>query len=884
MTDPIQDFIDHMRGHGIGPHDPAEIIADDKRRRYRLEDDKPKTRNASYQLRVEADGFACGWVRSFKQGETHNWHSKTKRKADQAQRDEWKRKADAERKKRAAEIADHAKAAAEKATRIWSQSATSGATPYTTAKQIDKLHGARVWRDLVVVPMRAGGKLTGLQFISGDGSKRFLTGSAKEGAYHAIASKGESLGRIVICEGYATGAALRCALDLPVIVAFDSGNLKAVARSIRKNNPDAEIIIAGDSDRWTTKPDGTAWNPGLEAAQQAAVAIGGARVIVPDVPDDDPERRTDWDDIARTDGLQAVKDAFNRIPETPPQYDMPPQYDDVGDVELDVPSDPLDDIRPLGHNRGMYSFFPKTAGQIVTLPTGALGRIQNLYLLAPRGFWVDNYSPDGKTPDSQICAFASAHLMEACHKKGIFQPENTRGVGAWIDGKTPLVNCGDLIITADGRRAHPAEFRGQHVYESGPRVVDVTADALTNKEAVQLRDLCHRLTWKKPQYADLLAGWLVIAPVGSALTWRPHIWITGRAGSGKSTIVNEIIEPIIGKIGIKRDGGTTEAGMRKALGTSGRPFVLDEAEAESQQRQSEMTKILGLIRGASSGSVVENANANFQVRSCFCLAAIIPRIEQVADKERITMLEVLRDERQDRADRYAALINDIHVTITPAYASRLLARTIENLTTLLANADVFSKAASEVFGNKRSGDQIGPMLAGAYLLTSTQTVTIDAAREWIAKQNWDWHTASYDDSDAAKLITHIMTSRIRYDHEGMNREATIGDLVQHAQHTGDMQGKAADKALRSYGIRVRDTELLIANSAPNMRKLLRETPYVPWQRTLGDFPGSHNNDNKPVHFMAGLTSKVMSLPLADVLGGDPVQGEELDFEGPEGWE
>jgi putative DNA primase/helicase len=882
MTDPITDFIDHMRGLGIGPHDPSEIIADDKRRRYRLEDDKPKTRNASYQLRVEADGFACGWVRSFKQGETHNWHSKTKRKADQSQRDEWKRKADAERKKRAAEIAEQAKAAADKASRIWSQAATSGSTPYMTAKQIDKLHGARVWRDLVVVPMRADGKLTGLQFISGDGSKRFLTGSAKQCAYHAMASKGENLGRIVICEGYATGVALRCALDLPVIVAFDSGNLKAVAKSIRKNNADAEIIIAGDNDQWTTKPDGTAWNPGLDAAQQAAVAIGGARVLVPDVPHDDPDRRTDWDDIARTDGLQAVRDAFDRIPPVAPEYDMP-DYDDMTDGDIDAPSDPLDDIRPLGHNRGFYSFFPKTAGQIVTLQTGAMGRIQNLYLLAPRSFWENAYSPDGKTPDSQICAFASAHLMEACHRKGIFQQENTRGVGAWIDGKTPLVNCGDLIITADGRRAHPAEFRGQHVYESGPRVVDVTADALTNKEAVQLRDICHRLTWKKPQYADLLAGWLVIAPIGSALTWRPHIWITGRAGSGKSTIVNEIIEPIIGKIGIKRDGGTTEAGMRKALGTSGRPFVLDEAEAESQQRQSEMTKILGLIRGASSGSVVENANANFQVRSCFCLAAIIPRIEQVADKERITMLEVLRDERQDRADRYAALINDIHVTITPAYASRLLARTIENLTTLLANAEVFSKAASEVFGNKRSGDQIGPMLAGAYLLTSTQVVTIDVARAWIAKQNWDWHTASYDDSDAAKLITHIMTSRIRYDHEGMNREATIGDLVQHAMHPSDIQGKAADKALRSYGIRVRDKELLIANSAPNMRRLLRETPYTPWQRTLGDFPGAHNNENKPVHFMAGLTSKVMSLSIADVVGGDPVQGEELDFGGPEDW-
>jgi putative DNA primase/helicase len=245
MTDPITDFIDHMRGLGIGPHDPAEIIADDKRRRYRLEDDKPKTRNASYQLRVEADGFACGWVRSFKQGETHNWHSKTKRKADQSLRDEWKRKADAERKKRAAEIAEHAKSAAEKSSRIWSQAATSGVTGYMTRKGIEKLHGARLWRELVVVPMRADGKLTGLQFISGDGSKRFLTGSAKQGAYHAIASRGENLGRIVICEGYATGAALRCALDLPVIVAFDSGNLKRLLKVSARTIQMLRLLLRG---------------------------------------------------------------------------------------------------------------------------------------------------------------------------------------------------------------------------------------------------------------------------------------------------------------------------------------------------------------------------------------------------------------------------------------------------------------------------------------------------------------------------------------------------------------------------------------------------------------------------------------------------------------
>lgn len=250
MSDPISAFIDHLRGLGIGPFDAAEIIADDKRRRYRLEDDRPKTRNGSYQLKQEPDGFAVGWARSFKEGVTHNWHIKTSRKADQAQRDEWKKRAADARAERNAKTAAEANAAAEKAAFIWSQAATSGTTAYLTTKGIDALNGARIWRDLVVVPMRAGGKITGLQFISADGSKRFLTGSQKEGAYHAMANRGEALDKIVIAEGYATAVQVRAALGLPVIVAFDAGNLKPVAKNIRKNNPDAEIVFAADNDCW----------------------------------------------------------------------------------------------------------------------------------------------------------------------------------------------------------------------------------------------------------------------------------------------------------------------------------------------------------------------------------------------------------------------------------------------------------------------------------------------------------------------------------------------------------------------------------------------------------------------------------------------------------
>ena len=334
-------------------------------------------------------------------------------------------------------------AAAEKAKGIWARASTAGTTPYLARKGCG-LHGARVWQGLLVVPMYASAGIVGLQFIAATGSKRFITGAAKEGSYFPITTKDEAKDVIVICEGFATAAAIRTATGWPTVAAFDAGNLKPVAQAMRKKYPAARIIIGGDNDQWTSRQDGAAWNPGIEKANQAAAAIGGAQVIAPFVPDDDPDKRTDWDDIARSDGMDAVRDAFH----SPPSPDIPaPEYEEraYDEQRLDTPNDTLSAIRPLGHNRGLYSFFPRGAGQIVTLSATSMGRMQSLYMLAPRGFWERHYG-GAKVADSQICAHASAHLMQECHDIGVFQPETTRGVGAWIDAGKPVINCGDVVV------------------------------------------------------------------------------------------------------------------------------------------------------------------------------------------------------------------------------------------------------------------------------------------------------------------------------------------------------------------------------------------------------------------------------------------------------
>ena len=57
--------------------------------------------------------------------------------------------------------------------------------------------------------------------------------------------------QVIVCEGYATGASIHEATGQAVAVAFNAGNLQAVAVALRAKYPCLTITIASDDD-WKT--------------------------------------------------------------------------------------------------------------------------------------------------------------------------------------------------------------------------------------------------------------------------------------------------------------------------------------------------------------------------------------------------------------------------------------------------------------------------------------------------------------------------------------------------------------------------------------------------------------------------------------------------------
>ena len=255
---------------------PVDVVGDSQWHRFNDEKGKP---NGSYRLHL--NNRPAGYFKCHRQGINQNWKlsggyipiSSMHQMLNQA-----KYKLEAEQRQQA-EL-DKQAAVALVADKIWNQAPLASAShPYLIKKRIG-INGARLGRcNALIVPLyNANKEIVSLQFISEAGGKTFLSGGKKKGCFYEL---GEQTDKILICEGFATGASLFEESSYLTIIAFDAGNLKEVAINIRALSPDSEIIICADNDLSGV---------GQSKAIDAASTISG-KYLIPEIVGQD------WNDV-----------------------------------------------------------------------------------------------------------------------------------------------------------------------------------------------------------------------------------------------------------------------------------------------------------------------------------------------------------------------------------------------------------------------------------------------------------------------------------------------------------------------------------------------------------------------------------------------------------
>ncbi|WP_291520801.1 toprim domain-containing protein [Acidithiobacillus sp.] len=279
MADLVRQVIDDMHSCGIVPTDPGVIQFDlPTMTRFHVAGDKKGTMNGFW--RGFSDGIPAGVFGSWKTGAQHNWTMGSADKWSDSDKAAFTAKIErikAEREALQAQAqGEVAKAATERFNSLPDASPDQG---YCLKKHITPMNAKQQNTFLVLAIVDWSGAIHSLQTIAPNGRKMMLKGGAKKGFHIHIGGNPE--GRLLVCEGYATGCSLaKMDPDAEVVAAVDAYNIRSVAQAARERFPTREIVLCGDHDP-----------VGVRCATAAARAING-KVLIP------PTVGMDWNDYA----------------------------------------------------------------------------------------------------------------------------------------------------------------------------------------------------------------------------------------------------------------------------------------------------------------------------------------------------------------------------------------------------------------------------------------------------------------------------------------------------------------------------------------------------------------------------------------------------------
>lgn len=541
-------------------------------------------------------------------------------------------------------------------------------------------------------------------------------------------------------------------------------------------------------------------------------------------------------------------------------------------------------FQALGFDRETYYFFSYDKQQMVTFTRGEFTET-GLMSLAPLSYWEDWKHPVNTfcTPENPPNIAKSRKrlidaILQASHRKGVFDPSNQRGRGAWRDDGRMVLHTGYHLVI-DGKASSIPEFNkvSRYVYELDRALPSVADDALSDEEGQGIVDLALSFRWTRKASGLLLAGWAALAPFSGALQWRPHVWVTGGAGCGKTTLINEFVFPLLNGYDLFAQGNSSEAGIRQKLRFDALPVIFDESEQNDQRESARMQAVLALMRQSSSESAARTYKGttggnsmDFLVRSMFCLSSIQVGIKHQADRERLAVL-ALRPKREsdDAAGEWKVLKEQLYMLKRDGtLPARLMRRSLDLLPITLKNIDTFASAGAKKFGSQRDGDQYGTLLAGAWSLMSGDLVTEEDAMALLDAYDWADHVEHADIDDSTQALSAILEARVR---ANGGVELSVYEVVESAavdseQNTLTM--READALLQRHGMRVKDGLLLFSNKSEALPRLVANTKFESDLRSyLKRITGATNFGNKAIKIGPNL-GKAVAIPLTVVLPCD----------------
>lgn len=490
---------------------------------------------------------------------------------------------------------------------------------------------------------------------------------------------------------------------------------------------------------------------------------------------------------------------------------------------------------PLGYlDDGRFVFLDQRRSIIITETANRMLADGTLYGLAPFNFWVKLFP---KIQQGKIVGFSTPQaadtLMELCRERGGFDTSRVRGRGVYSEKGEVVVNW----------RGEPQN--GEHIYVCHLPLPERPEEVI---EPAKVLEFFQLFRWEEnDSEAYLLLGWTALAVICGALPWRPHLFLSGRKNSGKTTLVN-VLSRLLYPIAITLDGQSTEAGIRQKLGADSRPVLLDEFE--SDQNVSRMKSVVKLIRSASSAETSiargtpEGKALEFCIRSTFLMAAINIFTVTAADRSRIIVLSLgQHDSDQETGRRISSMAASLRGK-GPAWCNLA----ISNAAHILRSTEVVEHVLPPLDSRHRAN--MAAMLAAAWVMLYGRAITEPEAHTLVMDHSIAIRRLAevHDEDDGIECLNALLGYR--------TPEGAIGVLLGQHLRRPDEHARTLDE----YGIKAHEGGFIVANSHPGIKKIFDGTLWAErgWVSALPRLPGASKTKQK--RFSGGVQSLATFIP------------------------
>lgn len=513
---------------------------------------------------------------------------------------------------------------------------------------------------------------------------------------------------------------------------------------------------------------------------------------------------------------------------------------------------------PLGYDGSELILRNQQTGQAVRRSAMQLATPAGLMELAPKSFWVSQFPRLGQkgVPLGIHAENACDALIQTCRKAGYRKAAHIRGLGVWREGDKIIANLGGEDIKSD-----------RFIYSTPPERL---ALAETDVPTAAILEFFSKPSWATPSAPELLLGAAFVSVVCGALTWRPHVSITGPAGSGKSTILDGFAE-IVSPFGIVLEGTSSEAGVRQMIGHDARPVILDEFEPEGGRDASRLARIVKLMRSSSSGTgevargTPDGKAHVFAVRSMFIVGAINPPRASAADAQRLIRLE-MRPQESARASRGEMLALRAALQGTgPAFCKLA----IDHVQNILESIAPIHKALDVT--QERQADNIATLLAGYWAFVHRRTITENEAAELATKHQpaVEAHKYTGELDDATECLNVLLGYAIS---AGSGRDLVgVGHVLAQLNDPQRMRDNNVDELrgqLAVLGIKLENQSFIVSNTHPGLEAVYKGTRWEGkgWGSALARLDGAEATPLRRFH--DGVRSRAVLIPFLHVADPD----------------